>query len=83
MDAAAAQGALLACQRALAKALAKGEGEEKLSGLARFFANLTEERQRMADEVMAEAQESLGYMASPALVVEWMATRFYLLDKKR
>lgn len=82
MDAAAAQTALLTCQRALAKALSD-EGSGSRSALVRFFASLPDDRRRMADEVMAEAQDSLGYMTNPALVVEWMATRFYLLAGRR
>jgi DNA polymerase-3 subunit delta' len=82
MDAAAAQSALLVCRRALAEALA-GRAEEGRQGLVRFFAALSDERRRMADEAMAEAQESLGYMANPALVVEWLATRLHLLAGRR
>lgn len=89
MDAAAAQAALLVCQRALAEALAGPQGGAAESGngqtrgLVRFFASLGDERRRMADEAMAEVQDSLGYMVNPALAVEWLATRLYLLSGKR
>ena len=88
MDAAAAQVALLTCQRALATALSNEDASRRSvvddrTSLVRFFASLSDERRRMADEVMAEAQDSLGYSVAPALVVEWMATRFYLLGGRR
>lgn len=82
MDAGAAQDALLACQQALAEAMS-GKETNTLGPLAHFFASLSDERRRMADEILAEAQESLGFMVNSALVAEWMATRLYLLGGGR
>ncbi len=48
-------------------------------GLGVFFAKLPLPRLRILDEVLAEASESLLAGVNPVLVIEWFATRFYLL----
>ena len=75
VDARMAHVALIAWQRALANALAG----QAATPLAQLFARFSESQSRMADEAFAEGQDSLGFKATPAYVVEWMATRIYLL----
>ena len=48
-------------------------------GAEALFARLPAPRLRMVDEILAECQESLVYMANPTIVLEWLATRLYLL----
>ena len=75
VDAATAQLVLAVCEQALAEALA-GKAERPL---ARYFAKLPPARQRMADGLLAEAQDSLRYTVNPTLVVEWLAAHLFLL----
>lgn len=78
-DAGVAQLILALCQKALAEALA-GKAQ---SPLAHFFMELAPNRQRMADALLAEAQDSLQYTVNPTLVVEWMAAHLFLLKPRR
>lgn len=65
--------ALVGCMHAL------HTGNSAKEGLEALFARLPAPRLRMVDEILAECQESLVYMANPAIVLEWLATRLYLL----
>ena len=76
VDASAASSLLLACQRGLAQALA---GNAAASELAAFFASLPEQRLAIACNVLTEGQECLIAQVNPALVVDWIMTRLYLL----
>ncbi len=68
------------CRHALgARILGLQSGKEPAEGLERVFARLPEQRLRMLDEVLAECQDSLIYNVNPTLVLEWLATRLYLL----
>ncbi len=64
------------CRRALAQSILTTTPQNPL---ARLFSRLPTPRLRMVDEVLAECQDSLIYMVNPTLVLEWMATRLYLL----
>jgi DNA polymerase-3 subunit delta' len=76
-------GMLRLCRRALAsRILALRSGAESREGLESFLARLPEQRLRMVDEILAECQDSLLYAVNPTLVLEWMATRLYLLLPK-
>lgn len=78
-DAGVAQLVLALCQKALAEALA----DKAQSPLSQFFAELPPNRQRMADALLAEAQDSLQCTVNPTLVVEWMAAHLFLLKPRR
>ncbi|MDL2210931.1 DNA polymerase III subunit delta' [Desulfovibrio sp. OttesenSCG-928-O18] len=88
VDAAGADALILACQRAMAQALSGMTGADIPQGkspdadLARFFANLPEQRLAMAHAVLAEGQESITAQVNPALVADWVMTRLYLLRPK-
>lgn len=83
VDAPLTQAVISLCQRALrASILARhGAGEAK-EGLAQLFGRLPEARLRMVDEALSECQDSLLYNVNPALVLEWLATRLFLLLPK-
>ncbi len=92
VDAAAAGVLILACQRALAAAMAGTVPEGGAAGAAfsaaeaeliRFFADLPPNRQRMADSVLAEGQDSVIAQVNAALAVDWVMTRLYLLRPRR
>jgi DNA polymerase-3 subunit delta' len=78
VDASVARSVLGILERALALALA-GRAQ---SSLARFFAELPPRRQRMADLLLSEAQESLSFTVNPTLVVEWLAAHLFLLKPR-
>ena len=68
------------CRRALAARLtAEQSGAKPAEGLERHLARLPLQRLRMLDEVLAECQDSLTFNVNPVLVMEWFATRLYLL----
>lgn len=85
VDAPAGNALLVVCQRAMAQALSGLAGSDVPPGrspaadLARFFASLPEQRLAMAHDILAEGQESLAMQVNPALVVDWVMTRLYLL----
>lgn len=85
VDAAGADALVIACQRALTQALSGVTGKDIPQGwspgadLARFFATLPGQRLAMAHAVLAEGQESLAAKVNPALVIDWIMTRLYLL----
>ena len=54
-------------------------GAALAEGLERRLARLPLQRLRMLDEVLAECQDSLTYNVNPVLVMEWFATRLFLL----
>ncbi len=85
MDAASASTLILACQRALASALAKNspQGPGAEADLAAFFASLPENRQRMADAVLVEGQDSVTCQVNAGLVADWVMTRLFLLQNRR
>ncbi len=85
MDAAAAGALILTCQRALALALAKSPPQNPgaEADLAAFFASLPENRQRMADAILAEGQESVISQVNAGLVADWVMTRLFLLQGRR
>ncbi len=78
MDAQAARVMLSLLEQALAQALA-GQAQ---GALAQYFAGLPPNRQRMADSLLAEAQDSLIYTVNPALVAEWLAVHLFLLKPR-
>lgn len=80
IDAPTAHAILNLCRRALAaRMVALQSGDTPKEGLEELFARLPAQRLRMLDEVLAECQESLLYNVNPVLVMEWLATRLYLL----
>ncbi|MDL2316567.1 DNA polymerase III subunit delta' [Desulfovibrio sp. OttesenSCG-928-A18] len=84
VDAALAQALCGLVRRALLRRiLALRTGAAPAEGLEELLAHLPEARLRMVDEVLAECQDSLISMVSPALVLEWMATRLFLLIPRR
>ena len=88
VDAAGALALILVCQRALAQLFSGETGKELPPGvspeadLVRFFASLPEARLAIASAVLAEGQESVAAQVNPALVVDWVLTRLYLLRSK-
>ena len=80
LDAPTAHAVLHVCRRALAaRMVGLQSGERPKEGLEELFARLPAQRLRMLDEVLAECQDSLIYNVNPVLVMEWFATRLYLL----
>ena len=68
------------CRRALARRIsALRSGAPPDEGLESLLARLPAQRLRMLDEALAECQDSLIYNVNPALVLEWLATRMFLL----
>ena len=88
VDGPAASALLITCQRALAQALSGMTGEDTAPGaspeadLARFFTSLPDARLAIAQNVLAEGQDSLNTQVNPALVADWVMTRLYLLRPK-
>ena len=80
VDAALAHDLTNLCRRILARRLSAPQSgalpEEGLDGL---LAGMPAQRLRMLDEALAECQDSLIYNVNPTLVLEWLATRMYLL----
>lgn len=73
-------------RRALTRAIRsrkEGKGVLESEGLEQILAVLPEARLRMVDEALAECQDSLIYGVNPTLVLEWLATRVYLLLPRR
>jgi DNA polymerase-3 subunit delta' len=89
VDAHGANALVIACQRALTQALSGftaadvTPGQSAEADLARYFALLPERRQGMAASVLAEGQESVSVGVNPALVVDWVMTRLYMLKPRR
>ena len=68
------------CRRALASRMAaRQSGAAPREGLEQVLARLPDARLRMLDEALAECQDSITYGVNPVLVLEWLATRMYLL----
>ena len=88
VDAAGAMALILVCQRALAHLFSGETGKEVPPGaspeadLVRFFVSLPEARLAIATAVLAEGQESVTAQVNPALVVDWVLTRLYLLRSR-
>lgn len=80
VDAGVAQTVCSLCRKALARRLKNMSGREKpRQGLDEFLARLPAARLRIFDEALAECQESLQNSVNPGLVMDWLATRLYLL----
>ena len=80
MDAALVHDLTGLCRRALAGRLsALGSGAAPGEGLESLLDRLPVQRLRILDEALAECQDSLLYNVNPVLVLEWLATRMYLL----
>lgn len=80
VDAALVHALLGLCSRALARCLLARQGHGSADkGLAAQFARLPDPRLRMVDEALAECRDSLNHTVNPALVLEWLATRLFLL----
>lgn len=58
---------------------ARQGGSPAAEGLEKLLLRLPETRLRMLDEALAECQDSLMHSVNPTLVLEWLATRMYLL----
>ena len=68
------------CRRVLAGRLSAPQGGALIDeGLDSLLARMPAQRLRMLDEALAECQDSLIYNVNPTLVLEWLATRMYLL----
>ncbi len=68
------------CRRVLAGRLSVPQnGALPDEGLDSLLAGMPAQRLRMLDEALAECQDSLIYNVNPTLVLEWLATRMYLL----
>jgi DNA polymerase-3 subunit delta' len=76
IDAAGAQQVVLLGQKALAAALAQREGGK----LALLFSRLKPELLAGMDALFAQCQEMLQAQVNPALVLDGMASRLYLLS---
>jgi len=80
VDADVAHALINMCRRSMLGCIkARQEGTAPREGLESILARLPDMRLRMLDEGLAECQDSLLYGVNPALVVEWLVTRMYLL----
>ena len=80
VDAALAHALVNLCRRSMLNCIkARQRGIVPREGLESILARLPDMRLRMLDEALAECQDSLLYGVNPVLVVEWLATRMYLL----
>lgn len=66
------------CRRKLAQTLT-GRPDSGNKSLSDFFSRMPASHQRIVDEVLAQAQDMLLANVSPATVIEWATTRFFLL----
>ena len=57
-------------------------GQAAARGVETLLQRVPFARLRMVDELLAEAQDSIIYTVNPALVVEWLVTRLFLLQAK-
>lgn len=71
-----AQRMVLACQKALAAAMAGTAGN---APLAACFAALPPHGRMAASRLLEEAQEALGYNVSPPRALDWLATQLFAL----
>jgi DNA polymerase-3 subunit delta' len=80
VDTALAHALINLCRRSILGCIkARQEGTTPREGLESILDRLPDTRLRMLDEGLAECQDSLLYGVNPVLVVEWLATRMYLL----
>lgn len=80
VDAPLAHAVLNHCGRILASRLRLADSRaDPREGLDSVLARLPRQRLRMLDEVLTECQDSLIHTVNPTLVLEWFATRLYLL----
>jgi DNA polymerase-3 subunit delta' len=77
VDAALVHAMIGLCRRALAARILAAHPPRE--GLERLLAPLSPQRLRFLDEALAEVQDSLVFAVNPALTLEWLATRMYLL----
>ncbi len=83
VDADLARRILILCRRALVLSLSGRAKGPQGTPLAVELAALAPARQRMLDEILAECEDSLNYMVNPALVLDWLATRIFLLRARQ
>ncbi|MDR1360556.1 MAG: DNA polymerase III subunit delta' [Deltaproteobacteria bacterium] len=77
VDIALAQAIIGLCRRALMARISAAAPPAE--GLERLLAALSPQSLRFLDEALAESQDSLVFGVNPTLVLEWLATRMYLL----
>lgn len=70
------------CRRKLAQTLT-GRPDSGNASLSDFFSRMPASHRRIVDEVLSEAQDMLLANVSPATVIEWAATRFFLLIPRK
>ncbi len=73
---------LLETQKALSAALL-ADPESHHSGLAAHLATLSPQNLRRCTEALSNAQDALNYTVNPALTLDWLATRFFLISRAR
>ena len=70
------------CRRKLAQTLS-GRPDSGNKSLSDFFSRMPASHRRIVDEVLSQAQDMLLANVSPATVIEWAATRFFLLIPRK
>jgi len=73
---------LLEARKALCAAML-GDPESHGSRLASHLATLSGQNLRRCDEVLGNAQDALVYAVNSALVLDWLATRFFLVSRAK
>ncbi len=73
---------LLETQKALSAALLADPASHH-SGLATHLAALSPQNLRRCTETLSNAQDALNYTVNPALTLDWLATRFFLISRAR
>ncbi|MDR1490365.1 MAG: DNA polymerase III subunit delta' [Desulfovibrio sp.] len=80
VDAALVQNIIDGCAKALIEAILSGSGgESRMGGLGKIFSALPAAKLRILDELLAEGRENLNRGVNPALTLEWLMLRAYLL----
>lgn len=70
------------CRRKLAQTLT-GRPDSGNRSLSDFFSRMPPSHRRIVDEVLSQAQDMLLANVSPPTVIEWAATRFFLLIPRK
>lgn len=82
LDIYSGQRAINLCRRKLAQTL-NGRPDSGNKSLSDFFTRMPASHRRIVDEVLSQAQDMLLANVSPATVIEWAATRFFLLIPRK
>ncbi len=82
VDAKLAENICSLCDRALSSAILSRQTRRRPpQGLPELFSRQPESALRFINEALAECRESLFYGVNPAVVLDWLATRIFLITR--